>query len=65
MKTPIPEGPWTVEVLGWELYEKLAVENGCLKPTKEFCPALDLTEVYNQQAAPAKASKSAKSKDGE
>lgn len=65
MKTVIPEGPWTVENLGWDLYEKLAIENGCLKPTSEFHPALDLTDAYNAQSAkPASKAKSAKAAEG-
>lgn len=58
-KTEIPEGPWTVEKLGRELYTKLAIENGCLTPTPDFSPALDLTDARNAQQA-AKAPKPAK-----
>lgn len=53
MATEIPKGPWTEEKLGTELYEKLAVECGCLAPTKDFRPSLDLTAAYNQQQAKA------------
>ncbi|TXH18428.1 MAG: hypothetical protein E6R03_02200 [Hyphomicrobiaceae bacterium] len=50
MATKIPEGPWTVERLGEELYVKLALEYGCFDPRREtFRPALDLTAPYNDQ----------------
>lgn len=71
MKTVIPEGPWTVEKLGWDLYVKLANEHNVLIPSKDFHPALDLTAEYNEQQAAhwpmdaEKPSKSAKQKDGE
>lgn len=64
MATKIPEGPWTEEVLGTELYEALAIENGCFTPTKDFRPPLDLTQAYNAQQA-VKATKPAKAADKE
>jgi len=59
-KTNIPAGPWTVEALGWDLYRTLAIENGCLTPTANFCPALDLTKPYNAQQAAKPAKTTAK-----
>lgn len=58
MATKIPEGPWTEERLGKELYETLAVEYGCCTPDAGFRPGLDLTDPYNEQQA--KATKPAK-----
>lgn len=57
MAAKIPEGPWTEEKLGKELYETLAAENGC-GVSVGYRPALDLTAAYSEQQA--KATKPAK-----
>ena len=62
MATKIPEGQWTEEKLGKELYETLAAEHSC-GVSVGFRPALDLTTAYNEQQA--KATKPAKAEPKE
>ena len=45
----IPEGPWTIERLGEKKYFELAIAFGVTDGSKNFTPALDLTEPYNEQ----------------
>lgn len=65
MPTPIPQGPWTEESLGTELYTTLAIEHGVFDPRTDrtFRPALDLTAAYNEQQGQAKAKPKATEKE--